>query len=178
MCSNQGDYFENKYGGDPASFEKMVSTLSGRVETLDANWTSQRQSIEWVVPEITIGVPKESFLSPSHLTWKPEQSLKGKSKDHVILKHANDFLEHEFDTIQHPLQTFFPQGATVGSAIETGGVGIRNGMARNMAVKVNLLSIVSTGISDEELLTILPQVKAMLCLKGVFLKQSHGTLGE
>ena len=38
-----------------------------------------------------------------------------------------------------------------------------------MAVKLNLLSIVSAGISDEELLTILPQVKAMLCVKVVFL---------
>ena len=30
----------------------------------------------------------------------------------------------------------------------------------------------------ESMTIIMPQVKAMLCLKGVFLKQSHGTLGE
>ena len=169
VSGNEGDHFEKLFGGDPANFAVLVSTLRGRVEALDQSWRMTRPPIEGIVREMEIGVPLEMTLNPSQLTWKPELSLKHKSKDHVILKHAKDFLEEICDTIQHPLQTFFPQGARVGDEIQTGGVGIRNGMARNMAVKVNLLSIVSAGITDEELMEILPQVKAMLCLKVVFL---------
>ena len=103
------DYLTERFGGSPGDFMDIIRALQRRLEHLDGTWTGRRPepiSSMPITPEP--GRAVEMWVSVTHLGFKVDSSLKGKSKAIRILDCVEDFLKEPFASMRSPLNILVP----------------------------------------------------------------------
>ena len=99
-------------------------------------------------------------LYPWQTGWTLEHTKKGISKQWCIDAAFEEFLDKAYNSVENPCRVFFH--ATPGSDITPGSVGLKMGFAKHCAMKMLMVAIVETKLSDEELLAIAPHIQCLL----------------
>ncbi len=110
------------------------------------------------VMKLEPGETVELYLNPWQLSFDPALSLKGKSKMVNVLRCTMDFLERPYNSMENPIHVLVK--ATPGSTIADFSVGHGIGFAKSIAIKLILLATVALELTDEEMLQLMPQLKA------------------
>lgn len=150
---------------DGSSFQKLERLLAQRLTKLDPTWTNTHELTSNTVPLLEVGVLQSVTVRPCDVSPMEEDNWKKTSKPWVILEHMRDFLKSGCDTQSFPFQLVFKQAS--GAPVTPYSVGVKNGTARNMAIKMIIVGCVNAGLSDAEVAALMPKLKTLFSLTGV-----------
>ena len=107
---------------------------------------------------------KEFYIEASALSWREEDSIKGKSDQNVINSIVLDFLHSPFRSHEDPLDVLFMHQAA-GTLITPFSVGISVGSAKSMAALGILYAVTTGNFSHEEIGSIASELVALTTIK-------------
>ena len=91
--------------------------------------------------------------------------IRGKPKTINILETVKNITDTPFVSVRSPLQIYLPSSARAGSPLDVFGVHLAVGLTRSLACKLLLFLVWHAKLSDEEIRSILPQIKGALFIK-------------
>ena len=150
---------------DGISFQKLELLLAQRLTKLDPTWTSTNELIANAVPSLDAGVVLSVTVRPCDISPMEDDNWKKTSKPWVIVNHIKEFLKSGCDTQSFPFQLVFKKAS--GAPVTPYSVGVKNGTARNMAIKMIIIGCVNAGLSDAEVTALMPKLKTLFSLTGV-----------
>jgi len=103
---------------------------------------------------------KEFYIDASALSWREEDSIKGKSDQNVINNIILDFLHSPYRSHEDPLDLLF-MNQTAGTLIKPFSVGISVGSAKSMAALGILYTVTAGILSTEEIGSIASELMAL-----------------
>lgn len=91
--------------------------------------------------------------------------IRGKPKMINILETVKNITDTPFVSVRSPLQIYLPSSARVGAPLDVFGVHLAVGLTRSLACKLLLFLVWHAKLSDDEIRSILPQIKGALFIK-------------
>ena len=169
-------FLTEEYGQKPEALKQILHTVLGRVEALDPAWATSRPAWSTVYPTAPASEADvaELCLAPWHTGFLRTDSIKGKSKTVYTMGVIEDFLEKPYVSANDPIRVLNPKQVAEGTPLVDVTLRIDIGMSKSLATKMIPLAVHELKLTNTELQTILPQLKAIYTAKATFQPAEDG----
>ena len=113
------------------------------------------------------GQAVEMWVSVTHLGFKVDSSLKGKSKAIRILDCVEDFLKEPFASMRSPLNILAPWGPTLGQ-LQHFSIRHRIGFTRSLTCHLILLAVHDMKLDDAQIKTVQHLLQPLFVVKATW----------
>ena len=152
--------------------EDKLSTLKEAFKRLEAR-LSQASGWNPAPPDQQVLAPApedppEITVAPWQLGLTPDHSVKGPSKFVNIMDCVHNFLIRPYNSKREPLDLLFHPTAQVNEVIGDWSMVHSIGMAKSSACRIILEACCELALTDQELLALSPQLKALLRMRAIY----------
>ncbi len=162
------DYLTKRFGDSPNDFVQIILALQRRLEHLDGTWTTRRyEPISRMPIKPVPGQTVDMWVSVTHLGFKVESSIKGKSKSIRILDCIEDFLAEPFSSLRSPLSIVAPWGP-MKPQLESFNIRHCVGFTRSLTCHLILLAVSDMELDDTQIKSIQHLLQPLFVIKAIW----------